>query len=244
MRLLSRRLIFGGALVVAGLVPLATASAQTDPTPPETAAPTETAVPAEGGVPESPPNVPVTTVAVIESTTPRTTTTLVPCEKTADLAVIFVGRPVVRTGNIVSFNVDSVVQGDLKGDTTTVKFPLDDRFIFDGKPYRVAASFDAESATLVSKVRPPRNTPAHCLALDNVFTEHADGTPIDTGIFSGMSGNWKKVPLALLEPLGVAIGALFVLVILKHSFGWLFRRAFNFVVRRLSGSRRPHSADL
>jgi hypothetical protein len=238
MRLLSRRLVFGGALVFAGLMPLATASAQTDPTPPETAAPTET------GVPESPPPAPVTTVAIVESTTPRTTTTLVPCEKTADLAVIFVGRPVVRTGNIVSFNVDSVVQGDLKGDTTTVKFPLDDRFIFDGKPYRVAASFDAESGTLVSKVRPPRNTPVHCLALDKVFTEHADGTPIETGIFSGMSGNWKKVPLALLEPLGVVIGVLFVLVILKHSFGWIFRRIFDRAVRRVSRSRRPHSADL
>ena len=215
MHLFGRRILVASTLLIGVLGFSSVTYGQTDP-PPETVAPD----------PASAPVVPAPTepsTAPTEPTTPKTTTTLAPCEKTADLAVVFVGRPVVRAGTIVTFRVDSVVTGEIASPTTNVNFPLDDRFLFDSQSYRVAASLDAESKTFVSKVRPQRNTPPHCLAKDKVFTVHEDGSEIDTGIFAGMSGNWKRVPLTLVEPLGGAMGALLALVILKHSLGWIGR---------------------
>lgn len=208
-------------ITVAGLATATAvgAGAQTEPPPEATIA--EVTIETAPVAPVEPSTTPT------EPTTPKTTSTLKPCEKTADLAVVFFGRPVVRSATIVTFNVESVVSGDIKPGTALVNFPLDDRFIFDNRPYRVAASYDAESKVYVSKVRPPRNTPAHCLDSDKIYTVHSDGKPIDTGIFAGMSGNWKRVPLVLIYPLGGLIGGLLVLVILKHSVWWSIRSIFR-----------------
>ena len=224
MQSFGRRAVLAFALVIGALGVTSVARAQTDPPPVEPAPET----PAESLAPA----VPEPTTAPPEPTAPQTTTTLAPCEKTADLAVVFIGRPVVRVETIVTFEVDTVLTGDITSKTTNVNFPLDDRFIFDNRPYRVAASFDAESKVFVSKVRPPRNTPVHCLARDKIYTVHGDGSAIDTGVFSGMSGYWKRVPLTLLYPLGGAVGILLALVILKHSVWWIVRRVSRLFVRR------------
>ena len=231
MQLFGRRVVLAFALACGALGMTSVARAQTDPPPVEPApeAPAESLAPAVPAITEP-------TTVPPEPTAAQTTTTLAPCEKTADLAVVFIGRPVVRIETIVTFEVDTVLTGDITTKTTNVNFPLDDRFIFDNRPYRVAASFDAESKVFVSKVRPPRNTPAHCLAKDKIYTVHGDGSAIDTGVFSGMSGNWKRLPLALLYPLGGAVSILLALVILKHSLWWIVRR-----LARLFG-RRPADA--
>jgi hypothetical protein len=230
MSLLGRRLALAFALLIGAFGVSSVAHAQTEP-PPVEPAPDGSAEPVQPVVPA----VIETTTVPPEPTAPQTTTTLAPCEKTADLAVVFIGRPVVRVETIVTFEVDSVITGEIATKTTNVNFPLDDRFIFDNRPYRVAASFDAESKVFVSKVRPPRNTAAHCLAKDKIYTVQADGSAIDTGVFSGMTGNWKRVPLALLYPLGGALGILLALVIVKHSVWW--------IVRRLARLFARHSAD-
>jgi hypothetical protein len=189
---------------------------QADPTPDESVAPETPS--ATGGRPATTPT---------EPTTPRTTTTLAPCEKTADIAVTFVGHPVIRAATIITFEVDDVIAGKLADGTTDVNFPLDDRFLFDGHRYRISASYDAESKVYVSKVRPPRYTAAHCLAKDKIFTTHEDGSAIDTGIFSGMHGQWKFVPLDFLYPLGGAVGLLLVLVLIKRVGVLGLRAAFR-----------------
>jgi hypothetical protein len=226
MQSFGRRAVLALALVIGALGATSVAGAQTDPPPvdpvPETPAESTPASPAVAEPTTVPP----------EPTAPQTTTTLAPCEKTADLSVVFIGRPVVRVETIVTFEVDTVISGEIPTKTTNVNFPLDDRFIFDKKPYRVAASFDAESKVFVSKVRPPRNTAVHCLAKDKIYTVHGDGSAIDTGVFSGMSGYWKRVPLTLLYPLGGAVGALLALVILKHSSWWVVRRLARLFARR------------
>jgi hypothetical protein len=226
MQSFGRRAVLAFALIIGALGVTSVAGAQTDPAPVEPA-------------PETPAESTPVVAAVTEPTTvppepsaPQTTTTLAPCEKTADLSVVFIGRPVVRADTVVTFEVDSVITGEITTKTTNVNFPLDDRFIFDNRPYRVAASFDAESKVFVSKVRPPRNTPAHCLAKDKIYTVHGDGSAIDTGVFSGMTGNWKRVPLTLLYPIGGAVGILLALVILKHSLWWIVRRLARLFVRR------------
>jgi hypothetical protein len=227
MHLLGRRMALAFALLIGAFGVGSVAHAQTEP-PPVEPGPDSSAEPVQPVVPAA---IETTTVPP-EPTAPQTTTTLAPCEKTAEIAVVFIGRPVVRVETIVTFEVDSVITGEIPTKTTNVNFPLDDRFIFDNRPYRVTASFDAESKVFVSKVRPPRNTAAHCLAKDKIYTVHADGSAIDTGVFSGMSGNWKRVPLALLYPLGGALGILLALVILKHSLWWIVRRLARLFARR------------
>ncbi len=221
MQVLGRRLALVVALVVGTVSYSSVTFGQTEPSPEETAAESAATLPTTN---------PLTTAT--EPTTPRTTTTLAPCEKTADPALTFVGHPIIRAETVVTFQIERVVTGNLTGVTVDVNFPLDDRFLFDGRPYRVTASYDAESKVFVSKVRPPRNKPAHCLAKDKIFTTHEDGSAIDTGIFAGMAGNWKFVPLDLLYPVAGAIGLLVVLVLLKRGVVLLLRSAFRWRSRR------------
>jgi hypothetical protein len=199
----------------AALVPSSPALAQSEPVP---------SVPADPAAP------PVeSSVAVPLAST--TTTTLAKCDATADVAVVFTGNPTTRTDSKVTFIVKSVVGGQVPPDSANgnveVDFPRDERFLFDQDTYLVAASFDVEAKSLVSKVRPLPDTPAHCFARDPIVTKHADGTPIDTGVFAGMSGNWNRVPLAFVIPLGVVLGALIVLVILRRTSWWLVRRTIG-----------------
>jgi hypothetical protein len=141
--------------------------------------------------------------------------------------VAFVGHPVIRATTIITFQIDQIITGKLAEGTVDVNFPLDDRFLFDGNRYRISASYDAESKVYVSKVRPPRYTAAHCLAKDKIFATHEDGSAIDTGVFSGMKGQWKFVPLNVLYPLGGAVGLLLALVLIKRVSVLGLRAAFR-----------------
>jgi hypothetical protein len=197
------------------LVPSSPASAQSEPVPsvpaPDPAAPP--VVPVEPSVPAAPAS--------------TTTTTLAKCDATADVAVVFTGNPTTRTDSKVTFIVKSVVAGQAPPGNIEVDFPRDERFLFDQDTYLVAASFDVEAKSMVSKVRPLPDTPAHCFATDPIVTKHADGTQIDTGLLAGMNGNWNRVPLAFVIPLGFVLGALIVLVILRRTSWWLVRRTIG-----------------
>jgi hypothetical protein len=165
-----------------------------------------------------------TTSTPPSSVAPTTTTTLAKCDATADIAVSFVGNPKTRVGSKVVFNVKSVTAGQIPDSTVEVDFPRDDRFLFDQDLYSVAASFDVEAKSYVSKVRPLPDTPKRCFALDPIVTKHADGSAIDTGLLDGMKGNWKRVPVAFLLPMGVVVGVLTVLVALRRTSWWIARR--------------------
>jgi hypothetical protein len=206
----------------AALYPASPASAQAEPVP---------SVPVAPADPAAPPTVPVeSSVAAPPAST--TSTTLAKCDATADVTVIFTGNPITRTDSKVTFVVKSVLDGqvppsNVPAGNVEVDFPRDERFLFDQDTYLVAAGFDVEAKSLVSKVRPLPDTPPHCFAKDLIVTKHADGTPIDTGVFAGMNGNWKRVPLAFVIPLGVVLGALIVLVILRRTSWWLVRRTIG-----------------
>jgi hypothetical protein len=182
---------------------------------------------------EAPPE--VTTTAVATTVAPTTTTTLAPCDPNGDVALTFVGSPVIRANDVITFSVDRVLSGQAPGDRVDVVFPRDERFLIDKDVYVVTASFNIETRQLESKVRRLPTQAVHCFVKDPIVTQHADSTPIDTGVFAGMSGNWKRVPLAFAIPLGVAVAILTVLVIVRRSTFWAIRRTIG---RRLEARRR------
>ena len=177
----------------------------------------------------------VTTTIAPTTVAPTTTTTLAPCDPVGDIAVTFVGSPVIRTGDVITFAIDRVTAGQAAGDRIDITYPRDERFLIDKDVYVVVASFDIENRQMVSKVRRLPTQAPHCFAKDPIITQHADGTPIDTGVFAGMTGNWKRIPVAFAIPLGVAVGALTVLVILRRTTFWAIRRTIG---RRLEARRR------
>ncbi len=172
------------------------------------------------------PDIPETVgvVTTTSTTLARPTTTLSRCEPPAPLAATFVGRPHVRAGTRVSFAIDERIDGAFVDDTVEVEFPRDERFIRDGVSYRVAASLDAEAQVLVSKVRALRGVAAHCVAKDPIFSTLPNGERVDTGVFSGMNGRWRTVPLAFVYPLSAVVVVLGALSMIRRSVWWVGRR--------------------
>jgi hypothetical protein len=94
----------------------------------------------------------------------------------------------------------------------------DRRFIADGKTYLVAAALDPESSRFESKVRIPRTEAKACAQYDQVFTNNADGSHIDSSVLAGLQGKWGDIAAAFLIPAGIVFAVLLGLVIVKHTF--------------------------
>lgn len=211
------------SVAVASSVFAGSVSAQTSD--PSVSVETEPAVTA--AAPENPPApISVPDDSTVESTS-APSTTVTKCDVPPPLAASFIGRLVGRAEPILTFEVVEIREGTLAavvGDRVEVDFTGDGRFLDNDSTYLVAVAIDPASQSLVSKVRVPKGSVARCLLNDLIYTHQADGSQIDTGVFAGMHGNWKLVPLAFLYPLGGAIGLLVVLVVLRHMFGWTIRR--------------------
>ncbi len=164
----------------------------------------------------------VTTVAEAAPTTvaaPSTTSTTVVaarCDPIAPTALLFVGTVVSRQPTIVRFHVDEVRIGPQLGDLEIdVSYVRDARFFDVGTRYLVTAAQDPDTNLYLSKVRTRRGEDPRCTAKDPIYSALANGTPIDTGVFSGLKGTRGKVVRAFLLPLAAVVGALFALVALK-----------------------------
>lgn len=157
------------------------------------------------------------TTTVPASTT--TSTTLAPerCDPVAPKAFVFVGTATVKADDSVTFRVDEVREGpSITGQTVVVTFVRDARFFEIDERYLVTAALDPDVQLYVSKVRSRRGEDPRCVAKDPVYTTLANGTPIDTGVFSGLSGTSGKVYRAFLLPLAAVVGALLALVLVKR----------------------------
>lgn len=180
---------------------------------------------------------PVPAPAPTTTAPPRTTTTLARCDEPPPVAVRFTGTVTESGDRLVRFAVDAVTVGSLPADRPVeVDFPDDARFLRPGRAYLVTAAADREVDRLVSKVRTPRGTPAHCAAADPIVTTGADGTPVDTGLLAGLSGTGSTALWYVLAPIGVAIGVLSALSIVKHLVGWAGRAAGRAVDRAVDES--------
>jgi len=170
----------------------------------------------------------VTTTATTEA---ASTTTTVPehCDLVPATAVVFIGRLTTKVDTKVHMAVLQVKQGDAPSEVD-LEFQDDARFLKPGTLYLVTAASDPETKLFVSKVKAPRGSDLRCVAKDPIYTRLADGQPVPTGIFSGMKGKWRQVPLAFVKPLAAVLGALIVVVSLKHLVLMGYR-----LVRRRAG---------
>ena len=175
----------------------------------------------------APPIPTVTTVAAAGSASSgSTTTTRAParCDPVPPTAVQFVGTGRRVDDGAVRFHVDDVRIGtNANGTDIDVTYVRDARFFRVGTRYLVTVAQDPESGSYVSKVRTLRGTDARCVALDPIYTALADGKAIDTGTFAGLRGTRGRVLRAVLLPVGVVLGALVALVVVKWSLIFLSR---------------------
>ena len=133
--------------------------------------------------------------------------------------LVFAGRITAYQIPTFRFQVDQVIAGTWDGPLVDVDFPDDAGYMRLGPTYLVAAQVDPLTGKLYSKVRYSFRTqpgPGTCPGVDPIITRLADGTPVDTGLLSGMKGRWKKVLAAFVVPSVAVIGALVLLVSFKH----------------------------
>jgi hypothetical protein len=151
---------------------------------------------------------------------PTTTTIVAPfCTPIAPPYLVFVGWVTAYQIPTFRFAVQEVKSGKWDGPLVDVDFPRDAGFLRVGPSYLVAAQLDPATGKLFSKVRYSYATqpkPGTCPGVDPIITRMADGTPVDTGMLSGMKGHWNKVAVAFLVPAVAILGVLLVLVSLKH----------------------------
>jgi hypothetical protein len=197
--------VVGGAAGVAGVLVGSASAQQPAPTVPPATAP---ALPVESTAP--PPS----------EVLPTTTTIVAPfCSPIPPPYLVFVGRITAYSIPTFRFEVQEVRAGTWDGPLVDVDFPRDAGFLRLGPSYLVAAELDPATGKLSSKVRYSFATqpkPGTCPGEDPIITKLADGTPVDTGMLSGMKGHWRKVAVAFLVPTVAILGVLLVLVSLKH----------------------------
>jgi hypothetical protein len=124
-----------------------------------------------------------------------------------------------RAGAVDRYAYDGVVD---------VRFGTDTKFLEQGEQYLIGASFDAEAAALVSKVRAPEpsfggdeviaaaESDVTCPVIeDPLRTLHVDGTSIDAGVISPLGDAKRGIARSILLPLGVAFAVIFALVTVR-----------------------------
>jgi hypothetical protein len=175
---------------------------------------------AQQPAPTQPTAAPASTAPPPSEVLPTTTTIVAPfCTPIAPPYLVFVGWVTAYQTPTFRFAVQEVKSGKWDGPLVDVDFPRDAGFLRVGPSYLVAAQLDPATGKLYSKVRYSYATqpkPGTCPGVDPIITRMADGTPLDTGMLSGMKGHWNKVAVAFLVPAVAILGVLLVLVSLKH----------------------------
>ncbi len=208
------------------------ATAGVPPTEPvDPAAPVDTGVPVETVTPATtlPPGVLPPALGPLVVVPPG-------CLAPAPAQAVFVGQlaNTDQPPTTARFRVESVLAGNLDGYTgggnlVDVRYGEGTRFLELGAQYVVGAAVDAETGVLVSTVREAtplfggdavigaNDSDIDCPRVeDPVRTLRADGTPVDTGVFTPLKGGGSSMMSAVLRPLAVALGVLVALVLVKH----------------------------
>ncbi len=134
----------------------------------------------------------------------------------------------MRAGDPAPFAFDS--------DLIDVRYGLDAQFLDDGERYLVSATVHPDLGLLTSRVTDPienfggdevigvSETDVDCPDFeDPTRTLHVDGTPIDADILQPFFDARLRIATAILVPIAVAAGVIFVLATLRLSVTGLFR---------------------
>lgn len=219
--------------VIAAQMTASVASASVPPAPPGSAPPDTAPVPideTESGV-----------TGAGDVTTP-VTLPLVPLPVGCDVApsphVVFVGRVVDRDYRSIRFEIERVRTGTptpfADVDRVDVRYGLDAQYLEDGERYLVSAPVDPDLGLLVSRISPPvedfggdevigvSESDVTCPPVeDPALTLHVDGTAIEGGVLRPLDGARSRIVGAVVLPLAVGFGAIFVLAMLRLAVGGL-----------------------
>lgn len=205
--------VVGGAVVVLGLAPLSAAA---------------------GDLPDP---VPVPALPAIDATTGAASERLIPvpagCAAPPVEQAVFVGRLVLRDATTARFEVDRVRSGTIDGfslgNRIDVFYGDEVRFLIEGAEYIVGTSIDVDRRALVSTVREPapifggsevagvNSSEVACPSIDDpVRTLNIDGSDVESGVLTPLSGKGWMLLRAVLQPLGAALLVVLGLVVMKH----------------------------
>lgn len=154
--------------------------------------------------------------------------------------VVFVGEIVGRDYRTARFRIDQVRAGDPapfgSEGLIDVRYGLDVQYLSDGERYLVAARRDPVLGILASRLRPEppmfggddvvslAETEVECPGFeDPAVTLHPDGRPVGTSLFAPLIEQRSQLAAAVLLPMAVAFGLVFVLASLRVSISGLVR---------------------
>jgi hypothetical protein len=164
--------------------------------------------------------------------------------------VVFVGSVMDSDFRTVRFRIDQPRAGDVgqfaTGNLVDVRYGIDAKYLDAGDQYLIGASYDPNTQTLRSRVRPPApirggdeiigatEIDLECPEIvDPIRTMHTDGTSIDSGIVSPFLGDRQGLLRAIALPIAVVCAAVFALA----AFRWLltgFGRGVESIARTSS----------
>lgn len=164
--------------------------------------------------------------------------------------IVFVGTVVERDFRTARFRIEQVRAGDetefAVDGLIDVRYGLDVQFLDDGVRHLVSARRHPLVGVLFSQVRDPapafggddvvgiEGAEIECPAFeDPVMTLFPDGSPVPTSVFAPMFADRSALMTALLIPVGVALGLIFVLAMLRLGLAG--------VVRGVRAAMRPRA---
>jgi len=176
------------------------------------------------------------------------------CVAPPTAVAVFEGTITAAVSTTARFKVRRVLAGSLGtdqvGGQADVRYGDETRFLTVGSTYIVGVSRPATGG-LFSTVREPaplfagdavvgaNNSDIACpVVSDPIRTLLPDGSPVDTGVLAPLHGHGKRLLLAVLEPVLVAIAILLGLVLVKHLV-FATGRAMRDVADTMSEQREP-----
>jgi hypothetical protein len=222
-----RSAVIGAVIVCVSGAAVNAAPAPTEPPPePSTTVVTE-AIGPQVPVLETPP-------PIVDPLVASTPLVVVPagCNMPPAPVAVFVGTLAAADTTTARFAVQQIRAGNLDGYAVNtivdVRYDDDIRFLHKGRQYLVGATPDPIRGVLTSKVRVAAplfggdavigldDTNLRCPRVeDGVKTLLTDGSEVDTGVLAPLKTAKRSVAKAILRPLGIAFGVLFMLVAIK-----------------------------
>jgi hypothetical protein len=183
------------------------------------------------------------TDSVLPTTTPGTLPlVLVPssCTSPPPPELVFVGTLVERDFRTGRFEIVQVRAGDATpfsvGGLVDVRYGIDVEYLDVGTAYLVSARRDPVLGLLASKIREPApllggddvvgvaESDVECPRLDDpIRTLLPDGSSIDSAVLAPLSEHSTQLFAAILIPIAVAFGIVFLLATLRWAVTGLFR---------------------
>lgn len=165
--------------------------------------------------------------------------------------IVFVGTVVDRDYRTVRFEIERIRSGRSdpfgSGNLIDVRFGLDAQYLKADATYLVSAVVDPDLGLLVSRATPPidhfggdevigvSETDVDCPVFeDPMRTLHVDGTPVEASMLEPFLDARMQIFGALLIPLGIAVGVIFLLAMFRLSLAALFHSIVSGGQRRVS----------